>query len=358
MNANGGTLYIGVSDNGYICGIEGDYIHLNEGNIPYEYKTDDDGYLQRLTDAVCKILGFNAGTLVSMRIEQEDGKKYCVVDIKKASRPIWFTGDKVFVRMVTTNRRLRGDEITQYILDRVSKNSFAKQMDTEAPVKEEFPDENEVAPADISSEAVATVPVKAAPARKSGPAWRYITFYNNGEWSFQKEDAQGDDVILSVPVPSDAKRNNHILVIAYEDGHVEATTLKTLLYGKNGLLPEGKRRGQGLCLDNGQPVSAFCANKKDMLLLTSDVSGEQYIKALDVDTLGIHDKMGKGNEIVREDGATLVKAVRIPNDDGTRISIKGSGIFIEKNQKYTKGGVKLSTLASNYRRFLDGISGE
>ena len=63
----------------------------------------------------------------------------------------------------------------------------------------------------------------------------------------------------------------------------------TLLYGKNGLLPEGKRRGQGLHPANGKAVAAFCVNKKDMLLLTSSVSDERYVKALDVDTLGIHE---------------------------------------------------------------------
>ena len=93
-----------------------------------------------------------------------------------------------------------------------------------------------------------------------------------------------------------------------------------------------------------------------MLLLTSEVDGDKFVKALDVDTLGIHDKMGKGNEIVREDGATLVDAVRIPDDDGARISLKGSGIFIEKNQKYTKGGVRLASMAPNYQTLIGGFT--
>ena len=165
-------------------------------------------------------------------------------------------------------------------------------------------------------------------------------------------------MVSSAMVPCDAKQNNLILILAYENGHVEATSLKSLLYGKNGLLPEGKRRGQGLCADNGKLVSAFCVNKKDMLLLTSELAGEAYVKALDVDTLGIHDKMGKGNEIIREKGSKLVQVVHIPNDDGARIALKGSGIFIDKNQKYTKGGVKLSSLAPGYRNLISGFGKE
>lgn len=360
MNADGGTLYIGVMDNGYICGIENDYLHLNDGGEDdYTYKTNDDGFLQVLTNAVCEILGRTAGRLVDMRIEQEEDKKYCVVDIKKASRPIWFNGNKLFVRMITTNRKLNGDEITQYILDRVSKNSYAKQKEAEEPVKVDVSPEDTQEEAPIITKPEETVapfiPTDNPKTKAPIKAWRYITFYNNGEWSFQKEEVQGEDVVCTAVVPGDARRQNHILIIAYEDGHVEATALKELLYGKSGLLPEGKRRARGLYQPNGKAIAAFCVNKKDMLLLTSEVDGEPFVKAMDVDTLGIHGQMGKGNEIIREKDAILVGAIRIPDDEGSRISLRGSGIFIEKDQKYTKGGVMLSSLAPGYRQLLDGF---
>ena len=357
MNANGGTLYIGVSDNGYICGIEGEYCHLNDGEEEdYTYKENDDQYMLKITNRVLKRLGMTAGTLMNMRIEEEEGKKYCVVDIKKASRPIWFDGNKLFVRIVTTNRLLKNDEITQFVLDRVSKNSFVKQKQDEVPVEDNSVDE-QAQPA-----VTAAAPQPAVPAsvpvvvKKPKKVWRHITFYDNGEWSFQKDELQGADVVCNAEIPEDAKQKGLILILAYENGHVEATSLKEVLYGKNGLLPESRRRGQGLCLANGKVVSVFCVKKKDMLLLTSEVDGDKFVKALDVDTLGIHDKMGKGNEIVREDGATLVDAVRIPDDDGARISLKGSGIFIEKNQKYTKGGVRLASLAPNYQTLIGGFT--
>ena len=93
-----------------------------------------------------------------------------------------------------------------------------------------------------------------------------------------------------------------------------------------------------------------------MILVTSELAGEQFVKAMDVDTLGIHKKSGKGNGIVREPGAKLVNAVHIPNNVGYRIAMQGSGIFIEKNQKYTKGGVKLSTLSPNYRQLIEDLN--
>lgn len=123
-----------------------------------------------------------------------------------------------------------------------------------------------------------------------------------------------------------------------------------------GLLPEGKRRAKGLCSENSTLVTAFCANKKDMLLVKSELSQEQYFKAMDVDTLGIHYQIGKGNIIVREVGARLSGVIHIPGDDGTRVALRGCGIFIEKDQKYTKGAVKLSTLSPNYRQLIEGLT--
>lgn len=351
MNANGGTLYIGVSDSGYICGIEDDYCHLNDGADDYRYNENDDHYMLKITNRICDSLGRIAGTLINMRIEKGDGKKYCVIDIQKASRPIWFDGNKLFVRIITTNRRLSGDEITQFVLNRVSKNSFKEQKEKEEPSYVADPALPAAEPAPDIKPAKPTHTVRAAQ-----KAWRIITFYDNGDWSFQTDELHGDDVVCNTVIPCDAKRNSLILILAYENGHVEATRLSEILYGRNGLLPEGSRRGRGLFAENGKVVSVFCVRKKDMLLLTSEIDGEKYVKALDVNTLGIHDNMGKGNGIVREKGAVLVNAISIPDDVGTRVALKGSGIFIESNQKYTKGGVKLSSLAPQYRHLINELA--
>ena len=361
MNANGGTLYIGVSDNGYVCGIEGDYSHLNDGKDEFTYKENDDQYMQKITNRICDALGRTAGTLIDMKIKEADGMKYCTIDIKKASSPVWFYGNKLFVRIVTTNRKLMGDEITQFVLNRLSKTAFAKQKEEEKPVIDEYSSEPAQTPAAAPtvSATPTPAPVPAAPAtvKKAKKAWRNITFYNNGEWSFQKDELSGADVICNAEVPCDAKQNSLILILAYENGHVEATELKKVMYGKSGLLPSDNRRKQGLHLANGKLVSAFCVKKKDMLLLTTEKAGETFVKALDVDTLGIHDHMGKGNDIVHEKGAVLVDATLVPDDAGKRIALKGSGIFIEKNQKYTKGGVKFAHLASNYQDLVNSLKG-
>ena len=354
MNANGGTLYIGMGDNGYVCGIENDYSHLNEGDVDFDYKANDDHYVLRITNYLCKILGRIAGTLVNINIEQDNDKKYCVVNIKKASRPVWFDGNKLFVRIVNTNRMMKNDEVTQFVLERVSKSSFEQQREQEQPATEAPESQQTFSSSQASSSP--ELPANTQIAVKKAPkAWRVITFFRTGEWSFQKDELQGADVVCNAIIPCDARQNALILIIAYSDGHVEATQLRSIMYGKSGLLPEGTRRGHGLHLSSGNPVSVFCVKKKDMLILTSEVSGERYVKALDVDTLGIHDRMGKGNSIIREDGAVLIKATHVPDDVGKRVALKGSGIFIEKNQKYTKGGVRLSSLASNYRDMINEL---
>ncbi len=53
LNAKGGTLLIGVDDDGSVCGVERDYATLGQ-------RPDRDGYQQSLVNLVSSTLGKNA----------------------------------------------------------------------------------------------------------------------------------------------------------------------------------------------------------------------------------------------------------------------------------------------------------
>ena len=62
MNAEGGELYIGVRDNGEVCGIEKEISMLPmavvEGDTAgYKYSADEDGFQRKITDVVNEKLG-------------------------------------------------------------------------------------------------------------------------------------------------------------------------------------------------------------------------------------------------------------------------------------------------------------
>lgn len=355
MNKDGGTLYIGVSDNGYVYGIENDYCHLNDGEDTRTYKENDDHYILKITNAICDHLTNYAGSLVNMEIKSDQGLKYCEITIKKAGRPIWFDGTKLFSRVVSSNRLFKNDEVTQFILDRTTKEGFMEQQRKEADnptISKSTPAPDTAAPVKVQS----TTKLSTTNFAK---VWRHIAFHQNGNWSFQKDFPIGQDIAYVASVPADAKQNSLLLVVGYEDGHVDVVDLKRALYGGHGLLPEGKPRVKGWMPSNGKIVNAFCAKKGDMVLITGNRGGTQIVKALSVNTLGIHDKMGNtGNDIARDKNVSIEHLCLVPNIEGNYIAVKGCGIFIEKNQKYTKDWITLKSLDPIYVAMINRIKAE
>ena len=112
LNAEGGTLLIGVADDGVVVGIEGDYAVMTKGNR--------DGYELWLRDYLAQRLGTKALHDVSISFEGVDGHDVCRVDIVAGEKPVFLaepggrrTAD-LYVRMGNSTRRLLTDEAIAY----------------------------------------------------------------------------------------------------------------------------------------------------------------------------------------------------------------------------------------------------
>jgi len=111
MNTQGGTLGIGISDDGDILGIEPDL----------EYKKQDlDSYQNWLTTLLINTIG-SASTSrnVNVRFETIEGKVVCLLDVTRASSAVYAEttkGKEVFyIRTGNTTRILTGSEMVKYI---------------------------------------------------------------------------------------------------------------------------------------------------------------------------------------------------------------------------------------------------
>lgn len=83
LNSDGGTLLIGVADDGTILGVEKDLKALRKPNI--------DHFEHALTDVVKANLGIDLMQYIRTRFELIDGKHICVVSIQKSPEPVFFT---------------------------------------------------------------------------------------------------------------------------------------------------------------------------------------------------------------------------------------------------------------------------
>ena len=109
MNGTGGTLLIGVADDGSIVGLERDYQTLK--------KPDSDGFEQVLMTAIAGKLGGDACHAVQVVFHSLENKEVCRVITAPAHRPVYVRdGDnpRLYVRTGVSTRELNVQEAINY----------------------------------------------------------------------------------------------------------------------------------------------------------------------------------------------------------------------------------------------------
>jgi len=113
MNGAGGTLLIGVADDGTILGLDQDYKTLK--------KQDRDGFEQALMTAVATKLGADACQSVHIVFHSLENREVCRVMVAPMDRPVYVKdGDapKLYVRTGVLTRELNVQEAVDYTSSR------------------------------------------------------------------------------------------------------------------------------------------------------------------------------------------------------------------------------------------------
>jgi hypothetical protein len=113
MNGNGGTLLIGVADDGSIVGLDNDYKTLK--------KPDRDGFEQALMTSVATKLGADACQSVQIVFHSLESKEVCRVMVAPTSRPVYVKegeAPKLYVRTGVSTRELNVQEAINYTSSR------------------------------------------------------------------------------------------------------------------------------------------------------------------------------------------------------------------------------------------------
>lgn len=112
MNGHGGTLVVGVDDDGRAIGLEQDYPHLK--------KSDRDGWELWLTDLLTTCLGKAAAAEVEVSITDHEGVDVARLDVGPAVAPVFavpIKGEKherFLVRINNSTQELVGSEALAY----------------------------------------------------------------------------------------------------------------------------------------------------------------------------------------------------------------------------------------------------
>jgi predicted HTH transcriptional regulator len=112
LNTDGGTLLIGITDDGAAVGIQAD-------GFP-----NDDKFRLHLYGEIKASMGIETCTLVDANIEMYDGRKVCVVRCRPSSQPVYVRGngkeEEFFIRIGPSSARLGPRELVSYISRRFS----------------------------------------------------------------------------------------------------------------------------------------------------------------------------------------------------------------------------------------------
>jgi len=114
LNFEGGTLLIGIDDNGGIIGIDKDILTLKKKNI--------DGFQQLLINLISEYLGAEYSQYIDITFEKVDDKSVCIVNIDKAPQSVFvpvFVREKdtklFYIRSGNTTKLLNSEEAYNYI---------------------------------------------------------------------------------------------------------------------------------------------------------------------------------------------------------------------------------------------------
>ena len=109
LNGRGGTLLIGVSDDGDILGLETDYRSLK--------KQDRDGFEQALMTTVAHQLGGDLAPYLRVLFHKSHESEICRVIVSPAPRPVYLEqsgSPKLYLRAGATTRELNVREAMDY----------------------------------------------------------------------------------------------------------------------------------------------------------------------------------------------------------------------------------------------------
>lgn len=109
LNTAGGTLVVGVEDDGHILGLERD-IQL--------VRNSQDRFEQLIMSLVCDRIGAEYAPFIKLRFEEVDGQIVCVVDVDRAPEPAFMSGPQgreFYTRLGNTTRALDPEETVRYV---------------------------------------------------------------------------------------------------------------------------------------------------------------------------------------------------------------------------------------------------
>ena len=123
-NAEGGSIFVGVRNDGTVCGVEkeGPFL-MTDSEDETHYPADSDGMQLKITNTVKRKLGDSAGSLVEVLPRQNPESTHLVLEIKvrpsETDLPVFVNGTDLYARYPGESQKLVGEEAARFVVDRL-----------------------------------------------------------------------------------------------------------------------------------------------------------------------------------------------------------------------------------------------
>lgn len=116
LNAEGGTLYLGVNDEGVACGIDEELVHFKNSNL--------DGFDLYVRNKVVKMLGIHANSCIRVSYPEAGKKTVYAIHIEPSFVPVKLD-DICYVRQGTSTWPLVGEDLELFIMKKEAERERA-----------------------------------------------------------------------------------------------------------------------------------------------------------------------------------------------------------------------------------------
>jgi hypothetical protein len=245
---------------------------------------------------------------VDIRFAKDGDLHYCIVSVTPTVRPVFLDGSILYQRAGNMCQRLRGEEITNFILGREREYS-ANSSEYVKPVVANLVKEEKQKDEITLPNPVATVVDKDRKVR-----W-YMQFYKNGTWSYSKTRSKAAGIAVEVPIYRDCA--NGALLICYDNGHVSRINPSEILAGgrTSRWKPEGKIYKNGLNKDLNVAAVYSCGANDYLAVFSTDTDGVEYAKVHRLEAITERTVVNcQGNQVVKTGTPSGVRYALIPAD--------------------------------------------
>lgn len=292
MNNKGGTLYIGVKDDGTVKGIESDYPELNGGTSGFgNYTQNWDGWNRKLVDSIRDSLGKFAASLVSVEKMEHDGLTYAKVTVQKALKPIYVNNKMLFLRQCNTTSQLTGDELTWFIVEKMQGEALEKLIEERQVYEPEVIEDDDSTKAEEAATTVTPTDITSAVKDdRNQNNWYYLRFFADGHYIGTKPNASVESydakLVCDYQLKQYHKNEDQVLLMIYNgSGKVNKIDFEkgtTDWYGKDrGGVIKGTNTTNAPWIADHQMV-VKCVDRNDMLVAFYRLNGKVYCNVRDV----------------------------------------------------------------------------